>query len=148
VLLAGLVAAVHGTAVLFMLTGALMALRWPRLLRPHAAVALTILAVNLAGAPCPLTSLELHLREQAGAPAYPGGFLGHYLFAPRGLDAHSPAVQAGMYTVALGLNAAGYGLLLTRARRRPPAPGPAPTDAASPPSPRPPRGRSWSAPPR
>ena len=117
-LLAGLVAAVHAAAVLFMLTGALMALRWPRLLPLHAVVALPILVVHLAGEPCPLTRLELHLREQAGAPAYPGGFLGHYLFAPLGLDVHDPAVQAGIYTVAFGLNAAAYGLLLTRGWRR------------------------------
>ncbi|WP_175471798.1 hypothetical protein [Geodermatophilus telluris] len=31
---------------------------------------------------------------------------------------HAAAVQVGTYTVALGLNAVGYGLLLARARRR------------------------------
>jgi Protein of Unknown function (DUF2784) len=116
VLLADAVAVVHGAAVVLMLTGALLALRWPRLVAVHAPVALAVLAVNLAGAPCPLTRLELRLRADAGAPAYAGGFLGHYLFAPLGLDVHSPVAQAGMYTVALGLNAVGYGLLVVRAR--------------------------------
>jgi hypothetical protein len=116
VLLAGLVALVHAAAVVFMLTGALLALRWPRLAYLHAPVALAILAVNLAGAPCPLTELELALRARAGSPAYSGGFLGHYLFGPLGLDVHSPAVQVGMYTVALTLNAIGYALIATRAR--------------------------------
>ncbi|MGY2129237.1 DUF2784 domain-containing protein [Blastococcus sp. SYSU DS0617] len=49
-----------------MLTGALLAVRWPRLVLLHAPVALAILAVNLAGADCPLTDLELALRERAG----------------------------------------------------------------------------------
>jgi hypothetical protein len=140
VLLAGLVAVVHGAAVLFMLVGALLALRWPRLVWVHAPVALAILAVNLAGAPCPLTRWELQLRADAGRPGYSGGFLGHYAFAPLGLDVHDLAVQVGMYTVALGLNALGYGLLIARARARRSAraAGPPRSGAASPPSPPPP----------
>ena len=116
--LAGTVAVVHGAVVLFMLTGSLLALRWPRLLLAHAPVALAVLGVNLSGAPCPLTTLELALRERAGAAPYSGGFLGHFLFGPLGLDVRAAAVQAGTYAVALGLNALGYGLLLARWSRR------------------------------
>ena len=39
------------------------------------------------------------------------------LFAPFGLDVASPAVQAGIYTVALVPNVLGYGLLAARAGR-------------------------------
>ncbi|TKJ20695.1 hypothetical protein A6V29_08420 [Blastococcus sp. CCUG 61487] len=116
--LASGVAALHGLAVLFMLTGALLALRWPRLLLLHAPVALAILAVNLAGADCPLTDLELWLRERAGAPGYANGFLGHYLLDPLGLDVDAAATQLGIYVTAFGLNALGYGLLAARATRR------------------------------
>src|SRR3712207_8823601 len=56
-----------------MVTGALVALRRPRFLLVHAPVAAAILAVHLAGAPCPLTELELALRERAGGEAYTGG---------------------------------------------------------------------------
>ena len=116
-LLAGAVAVLHGAVVLFMLTGSLLALRQPGLVRVHAPVALVVLGINLAGAPCPLTTVELALRERAGAAPYDGGFLGHFVFGPLGLDVRSAAVQAGMYTVALGLNAVGYGLLLAHTRR-------------------------------
>jgi hypothetical protein len=118
---ASAVAAVHALAVVLMLTGALLALRWPRLVLLHAPVAAAILAVNVAGAPCPLTEWELALRERAGADAYAGGFLGHYAFAPLGLEVTSPGVQAGIHTAALLPNAVGYGLLAARAvqRRRP-----------------------------
>jgi hypothetical protein len=118
VLLANAVSVVHALVVAFMLTGALLALRWPRLVRVHAPVAAAVLAVNLAGMPCPLTELELRLREAAGVGPYRGGWLGNYVFSPVGLDVHSPAVQLGMYTVALGANAVGYGLLARRAARR------------------------------
>ena len=113
-LLANAVALLHAAAVLFMLTGSLLALRWPRLIRVHAPVALAILAVNLAGADCPLTTLELALREQD----YSGGFLGHYVFGPVGLDLAATGTQLGIYTVAFGLNAVGYGLLTRRSLRR------------------------------
>lgn len=116
-MLAHAVAVLHGAVVLLMLTGALLALRWPRLVLLHAPVALAVLTVNLAGAPCPLTTLELALRERAGAEPYDGGFLGHFLFGPLGLDVADPAVQAGTYAVAFGLNALGYGLLAARALR-------------------------------
>ncbi|MGY1663313.1 DUF2784 domain-containing protein [Geodermatophilus sp. SYSU D00705] len=117
------VAGVHALAVVVMLTGALLALRWPRVLLVHAPVAAAILAVHLAGAPCPLTEWELALRERAGAEPYSGGFLGHHVFTPLGLEATSPAVQAGIYTVALLPNAAGYGLLAARVLRRRGLPG-------------------------
>ncbi|MEX5717717.1 DUF2784 domain-containing protein [Geodermatophilus maliterrae] len=116
-LLASAVAVLHAAVVLFVLTGALSALRWPRLVLAHAPVALAVLAVNLAGAPCPLTRLELALRERAGAPLYDDGFLGHVLFGPLGLDVDATGTQVGTYTVALGLNAVGYGLLAVRAGR-------------------------------
>ena len=117
-LLAGVVAVLHGAAVLFMLTGALLAVRRSRLLAVHAPVALAILGVNLAGADCPLTTLEVALRDQAGAPAYDGGFLEHYLFQPLGLDVAATGTQLGVYAAAFGLNAFGYGLVLSRALRR------------------------------
>jgi Protein of Unknown function (DUF2784) len=116
VLLAAAVAVLHGAAVLFMLTGALLALRWPWLLFLHAPVALAILGFNLAGADCPLTDLQKELVQRAGGVPYRGGFLEHSLFAPLGLDVHAPAVQASMYTAAFALNALGYGLLVARAR--------------------------------
>ncbi len=117
-LLASAVSVLHALVVAFMLTGALLALRWPRLVRLHAPVAAAVLAVDLAGLPCPLTELELALREASGAAGLRGGWLGHYVFSPVGLDVHSPAVQVGMYSVALGANALGYGLLARRAARR------------------------------
>ena len=118
VLLAGGVAVLHGAAVLFMLTGSLMAVRRSRVLLLHAPLSAAILGVNLAGADCPLTTVELWLRVRAGEPAYRGGFLGHYLFGPLGLDVAAVGTQLGIYAVAFGLNALGYGLVVTRVVRR------------------------------
>ena len=116
-LLANAVAALHAAAVLFMLTGALLALRFPRLLWLHAPVALAILSVYLLGADCPLTTWEMALRENAGEPGYRGGFIGHYLTEPLGFPIEATSTQVGIYVVAFSLNLVGYGLLAARLRR-------------------------------
>lgn len=50
---------------------------WFRL--AHLAAIAIIVAQAWLGAICPLTSLEMWLREQAGAPTYSGSFIGHWL---------------------------------------------------------------------
>lgn len=116
VLLAWSVAAVHAAAVVLLLTGALLALRWRRLVPVHLSVTAAIVAVHLVGADCPLTTWERALRERAGA-SYDGGFLDHYLFGPLGLAGGDPAVQLATYAAVLVPNLLGYGLLLVRGRR-------------------------------
>ncbi len=114
VLLAYAVAVLHAAAVLLMVTGGLLALRRPLLLLVHVPVALAILAVNLLGADCPLTRLELGLRAGSGSEVYSGGFLDHYVVQPLGLDIASTAVHVGIYTVAVLPNAVAVALLAHR----------------------------------
>jgi hypothetical protein len=117
VLLAGAVAALHGAAVAFMLTGSLLALRWPRVLWLHVPVALAILAIYLTGSDCPLTTWELDLRAAAGEPGYRGGFVGHYITEPLGFPIEATSTQVGVYVLAFLPNLIGYGLLVTRSRK-------------------------------
>jgi hypothetical protein len=116
--LADVVAVLHGALVLFMVTGGLLALRRHRLLYVHAPLTLAILGIHLAGAPCPVTAVELWLRALAGEPAYRDGFLGHYAVDPLGLHLHSAGVQFGLFAIALVPNLVAYGLLLIRALAR------------------------------
>lgn len=117
-LLVGLVAVVHAAAVLFMLSGSLLALRRPRLLWLHVPVALAILALYLTGSDCPLTTWELALRDAAGEPGYRGGFIGHYVTEPLGFPIRETSTQVGVYVTAFLPNVLGYGLLAARHRRR------------------------------
>jgi Protein of Unknown function (DUF2784) len=117
VLPAGAVALVHAAAVLFMLIGSLLALRWPRLLWLHVPVSLVILALYLTGSDCPLTTWELALREAAGEPGYRGGFIGHYITEPLGFPIEATSTQVGICVVAFLPNVVGYGLLLRSALR-------------------------------
>jgi hypothetical protein len=118
VLLANAVALLHAAAVLLMLTGPLLALRWPRVLWLHVPVSLAILVVYLTGSDCPLTTWELALRERAGEPGYRGGFIGHYITEPLGFPIEATSTQVGIYVVAFLSNLIGYGLLAACARRR------------------------------
>lgn len=113
VVLAAVVAA-HLAVILTMLTGGLLAWRWPRLVRVHAPVAISILALNLANSDCPLTALELWLRERGGRPAYSGGFVSHYLVQPWHPHGVTPAVRLAVYAIAVGPNLVAYAVLCRR----------------------------------
>jgi hypothetical protein len=118
VLPAALVAVLHGAAVAFMLTGSLLALRWPRLLWLHVPVSLAILGLYLTGSDCPLTTWELALRERAGEPGYREGFIGHYITEPMGFPIEATSTQAGIYVIAFLPNLVSYGLLAARYLRQ------------------------------
>jgi hypothetical protein len=117
VLAAAALAVLHAAAVLFKLTGSLLALRWPRLLWLHVPVGLAILGLYLTGSDCPLTTWELNLRRRSGEPGYTGGFIGHYVTEPLGFPIHATSTQVAVYVIALLPNVVGYSLLLTRALR-------------------------------
>lgn len=87
-LLAAAVLAVHLAFILFVVAGAALVVRRRRLLPFHLAAVAWGVAVEVTGAPCPLTALENHLRLLAGSAGYAGGFVDHYLVAliyPAGL---------------------------------------------------------------
>ncbi len=77
--LATLVVLVHMAFVAFVVAGAVLTLRWPRVAWVHLPAALWGAMIALAGWVCPLTPLENWLRVRGGAATYDRGFLEHYL---------------------------------------------------------------------
>ena len=61
-LAANLVLITHLAFVLFVVFGAVLTLRWPALLWFHVASVLWGVLIELTGAICPLTPLEVHFR--------------------------------------------------------------------------------------
>jgi hypothetical protein len=113
-LAADLLLIVHLAFVGFVLFGALLVLRWPRLLWFHVAAVLWGVLVEFTGAVCPLTPVEVRLRQLGGEVGYQGDFIGHYLTTmlyPAGL---TRALQIGLGFVALVPNAVAYGYLALR----------------------------------
>lgn len=118
--LADAVLMLHLAFIAFVVGGALVVRRWPRLAWLHLpALAWGAYAV-IAGAICPLTPLENALRAAGGGSAYTPSFIEHYLLP----IVYPDAVQgdAGrVLQVALGLgvvtlNAVLYGLIAMRRR--------------------------------
>src|SRR5512144_911769 len=77
--LADLVVVIHFAFVLFVVLGAFLVLRWPRLAWVHLPAAVWGVLIEYAGWICPLTPLEHWLRRAAGESGYEGGFVEHYI---------------------------------------------------------------------
>jgi hypothetical protein len=115
---ADLVVLVHAAFVVFVIFGGLLGLRWPKALWVHAPAVVWGVIVEYAGFICPLTPLEISLRERAGEAGYRGGFVEHYvesLLYPTGL---TRGLQVAFGTFALIVNLVVYWRVLARRRRR------------------------------
>lgn len=116
--LADIVLIVHFAFVLFVVLGAPLILRWPRVVWLHLPVAGWGTIIEFAGWRCPLTPLEVSLRRLGGEQGYAGGFIDRYVGAilyPGELPriAH---ITLGM--LVLAINAAIYAFLLRRRRKQ------------------------------
>jgi hypothetical protein len=117
-LLADAVLLLHLGFILFVVAGALLVARWPRLLPLHLAAAAWGAGIEAIGAVCPLTWIELRLRVLAGQAGYSGGFIEHYVVAliyPAGLTRHT---QTLLGAAVLLLNAVLYAWLWRRRASR------------------------------
>ena len=115
--LADLVVAIHLAFVVFVVLGALLVLRWPRLAWVHVPAAIWGVLIEYAGWICPLTPLENWLRRAGGQASYQGGFVEHYVIPvlyPLGL---TRATQWVLGTIVLVVNVGVYGALVIRRRR-------------------------------
>jgi Protein of Unknown function (DUF2784) len=107
----------HLAFVLFVVLGALLVLRWPRLMYLHIPAVVWGGIVEFIGMICPLTPLEVRLRQLSGDAGYKGGFIEHYIVAllyPSGL---TRTVQIVLGFLAVVPNVAIYSLLLLRRKR-------------------------------
>ena len=102
---AGLVVLVHFFFVLFVAAGALLSLKWPRVMWVHLPAAAWAAYIEFSGGICPLTPLENQLRSRAGLDYYSGDFVARYLFPvlyPGGLTREAQAV-IGLVVLAVNL---------------------------------------------
>jgi hypothetical protein len=109
----------HFAFVLFVVLGALLVLRWPRLAWLHIPAVVWAAYIEFSGTICPLTPLEVALRQRAGQAGYGGGFVDHYvvsLLYPEGLTQNT---QAMLGAVLVAINAAIYIVAFRRRRTSP-----------------------------
>ncbi|MFZ1502542.1 MAG: DUF2784 domain-containing protein [Nitrospira sp.] len=114
---ADLVLLLHLAFVLFVMTGGLLLLKWPRLAWLHLPAAIWGAVVEFSGWICPLTPLENTLRTMAGEPASDADFTGRYLIPlmyPAGLTRN---IQILLGTMVVMVNVAVYWQALGKAAR-------------------------------
>ncbi len=106
----------HLAFVLFVVFGALLLLRWPWLAWLHIPAVVWAAFIEFSGTICPLTPLEVALRQRAGQAGYGGGFVDHYVVSflyPEGLTQNT---QAMLGAVVVAINAAIYIVAFRRRR--------------------------------
>jgi hypothetical protein len=117
-LMADAVVVFHLLFIVFVLSGALLVLRWRGWIWLHLPAVAWGMAVEFLHLYCPLTPLENALRLKAGSAGYEGDFLGHYLIPliyPAGL---TPQIQIALGAVVLVVNISAYLIVLLRGRRQ------------------------------
>ena len=115
-LLADFVLILHAGFVAFVVLGALLVLRWPRIAWVHVPVVLWGAGIEFLGGICPLTPLENHWRRLAGELGYPGGFVEHYVVSALYPDGLTHRAQLVLGVLVLLINATIYWWVLRRRR--------------------------------
>ena len=118
-----LVLLVHLGFVLFVVFGALLVPRWPRLAWLHLPAAGWGFFVELTGRGCPLTALENLLRLRAGLDGYSESFIERYLLWLLYPDGLTRDVGLILAAAVAAINLVLYGWVLIRASRRRGLPG-------------------------
>lgn len=117
-LLADTTLVVHLCFVLFVVLGGLLVLRWRWVAWLHLPAVLWGAFVELTGRICPLTPLELRLRDLGGEEGYEGGFIEHYITTWIYPDGLTRELQIALGIGALAINVAIYAVVWRGMRRK------------------------------
>ena len=112
--MADLTLILHAAFVSFVMLGALLVLRWPRVAWIHLPAVLWGAEMGFRGGICPLTPLENHWRQLAGGQGYTGGFVEHYVVPILYPDALTRRAQVVLGIVVLVVNVAADAWVLWR----------------------------------
>ncbi len=114
--LSDLVILLHFGFIVFAVLGALLVMRWPRLVWLHLPAALWAMAIEFYDGICPLTPLENWLRIMAGEGGYSGGFVTHYIVAVIYPDELTTGIRMMLGIGVLIINLALYGWIIKQRR--------------------------------
>lgn len=115
--LADAVLLAHLAFILFVVFGALLVRRFPRLAWLHLPAAIWGALIEFTGGVCPLTPLENHLRRLGGEAGYHGGFIEHYLMPVIYPESLTRELQVAVGIVVFVINIAAYALIYRRRGR-------------------------------
>jgi hypothetical protein len=117
-LTADLIVLIHFAFIAFVVLGGFLVLKWRMVAIFHIPCVLWGALIEFKGWICPLTPLELHLREAAGNQGYSGGFIDYYVIPLVYPEALTRGVQIWLGITVLVVNLCAYSLtLFIRAKR-------------------------------
>jgi hypothetical protein len=117
-LAANAIVLLHLGYVVFVVAGGLLVSRWHWIALFHLPAVVWSVLLELRGWLCPLTPLELMLREAAGQAGYSGGFIEHYVLSLLYPVELSRTMQIAIAIFVIVINLALYGRLLWRLKSR------------------------------
>jgi hypothetical protein len=115
-ILADALVLVHFAFVVFVVLGGLLALRWPKAVWVHLPAAGWGAYIELSGGICPLTPLEVSLRQAGGEAGYSGGFVEQYVIPLLYPAELTTDIQVVLGIVVVLVNVAVYGFVVWRFR--------------------------------
>ena len=92
------IALLHLAFIAFVLLGAFLVLKWPKLMWVHVPAAVWGVLIEFGGWWCPLTKWENQFLRAAGRAGYDTGFVAHYIMP----IIYPPGLTRGM-EIALGI---------------------------------------------
>jgi hypothetical protein len=113
-LLADTVVLLHLGFILFVAVGWMAVARWWRVAFLHLPAVAWGALVEIGGWYCPLTSLEIWFRRQAGVGGYGGGFVDRYVVPIVYPESLPRGVQIGLGLAVLAINGVAYGRIVSR----------------------------------
>ena len=115
--MADLVLVVHAIFVAFVILGGLAVLWWPALAWVHLPAAAWGVAIEFGGWICPLTPLEVALRQRGGEAGYSGSFIERYVTPVLYPDGLTRPTQVLLGLTVLAVNGWVYWQLMRRRAR-------------------------------
>jgi hypothetical protein len=116
--LANAVLLLHLAFIVFVVFGAGLVWRFPRLVWLHIPAVLWAAVAEITARVCPLTPLENRLRWLGGEAGYRGGFIEHYLLPVIYPHELPRTVQIALGVAVLAINVIAYALIRRRAKER------------------------------
>lgn len=107
-LLADFLVVLHLAFLVFVVLGALLVLRRPRLAWAHLPCALWGALVEFTGWICPLTPLEIRFRQLGGEAGYEGDFIERYVLPVLYPEQLTRPMQGVLGALVLTVNAVAY----------------------------------------
>ena len=117
-LAADAVVLLHLAFVVFVVAGGMLVFRWRWTAILHLPAATWAVLLEFYGWLCPLTPLELTLREAGGEAGYQGGFIEHYLLPILYPHDLSRTLQIAMGGFVIMINITVYACLLWQLKNR------------------------------